>query len=94
MLKNLDNIKNINKLNKLQNKKITKFYLLMFDLFTPQNYLYGGCGNNLILRDFLRDCKTDEEKKEAIRVFQKVSILTVIVGGILGLLFCAIVSLF
>lgn len=66
----------------------------MFDPFTPRNYMYGEYENHFILNDFLRDCKTDEEKKEVIKVFKKFSVLTLVVGLILGFLFCAAVSLF
>ena len=66
----------------------------MSGFFTSHNFLYGEYEPQFVLRDFLRDCKTDEEKKEAIRVYQKTSILTWVIGVGLGFLFCGIVSLF
>ena len=64
----------------------------MFD-FTSPNYLYEEYGNIFILRDFLRDCKTDEEKEQAIKVFQKYSLRTFLIALILGLLVYAIVAI-
>ena len=69
----------------------------MFD-FTSTNYMYESYENDLILRDALRDCKSEEEKDRVIKQFMGgtpvLSVLTMFAAFIVALIFCGIISLF
>ena len=69
----------------------------MFD-FTSTNYMYESYENDLILRDALRDCKSEEEKDRVIKQFMGgtpvLSVLTMLSAFIVALIFCGIISLF
>ena len=69
----------------------------MFD-FTSTNYMYESYENDLILRDALRDCKSEEEKDRVIKQFMGetpvLSVLTMFAAFIVALVFCGIISLF
>lgn len=69
----------------------------MFD-FTSTNYMYESYENDLILRDALRDCKSEEEKDRVIKEFMGgtpvLSVLTMFAAFIVALIFCGIISLF
>ena len=68
----------------------------MFD-FTQPNYLYQNYENNLILRNALRDCKTEKEKEEVLKEFRAMQFLLMLVmiaSFIVALLFCGIISIF
>jgi hypothetical protein len=65
----------------------------MFD-FTPVNYMYQSYENDFVLRDALRECKTEEEKEEVIRTYQGLSLLSLLATFLLAVLICGIISLF
>jgi len=64
----------------------------MFD-FTQPNYLYQNYENNLILRNALKKCKTEEEKENVIRSYQGANLFAKLVSFILAVAVCGILSL-
>ena len=67
----------------------------MFD-FTQSDYMYQNYENNMVLRDALRDCKTEEEKEEVLKEFRAMPFLlmfVMIASFIVALIFCGIISI-
>lgn len=68
----------------------------MFD-FTQSDYMYQNYENNMVLRDALRECKTEKEKEEVLKEFRAMPFLLMLVmiaSFIVALLFCGIISIF
>ena len=68
----------------------------MFD-FTQSNYMYQDYENDMVLRDALRDCETEEEKEEVLKEFTAMPFLLMLVmiaSFIVALIFCGIISIF
>lgn len=68
----------------------------MFD-FTQSDYMYQDYENDMVLRDALRDCKTEKEKEEVLKEFRAMPFLLMLVmiaSFIVALIFCGIISIF
>ena len=68
----------------------------MFD-FTQSYYMYQDYENDMVLRDALRDCKTEKEKEEVLKEFRAMPFLLMLVmiaSFIVALIFCGIISIF
>ena len=58
------------------------------------NYLYHSYENGLMLREALKECKTEEEKEEVMRTYQGTTILSLLATFVLAVVACGILSLF
>jgi hypothetical protein len=55
--------------------------------------MYRDFEDKQILRNLLRECKTDEEKENLIREYQGASITAVAIGFILAIIICGTITL-
>lgn len=77
----------------LKQKVLTKFSMRMYDFYQP-NYLYHSYENGLMLRNALKECKTEEEKEEVMRAYQGATIVSLLATFVLAVVVCGILSLF
>ena len=63
----------------------------MFD-FTQPSFIQDF-ESKQILKDLLRDCKTEEERENVIREYQGASITAIFFAFILALILCGIITI-
>lgn len=84
-------------LDKIGNKNIiitrTLNFTPMYD-FTHLDYVRQRAEYQMLMDDFLRGCKTKEEKNKANRQYQGIGLISTMAAFFASLIVCGIISLF
>lgn len=65
----------------------------MYD-FTHLDYVRQRAEYQMLMNDFLRDCKIQEEKDKANGQYQGIELFSIMKAFVAGLIACGIISLF
>lgn len=65
----------------------------MYDFTQPNYFLHQRLEEDLVLRDMLRDCKTEEERREAITRYQGMTLFALLISFLIAVVICGIITL-